>query len=175
MKHLALSALAALLGAACSLPSTTDAPVGELPAEEQATPGTPIPVVRLRADPYPFAFYSGMSDSTRVVARDTAAWRGAWSRIWLRHSPEPALPAVNFASEMVVVASLGERTSGGFAIYVDSAYQHAGHVEVVVRKVSPGGRCGVTAALTQPVDVARLPATTLPVLFREKATARNCG
>ena len=34
---------------------------------------------------------------------------------------------------------------------------------VLVTRTSPGPRCGATAALTNPVDVVRVPLTTKPV------------
>jgi len=105
---------------------------------------------------------------------DAQQWAQAWSAIWRNHSPEPALPQIDFTQERVVVAALGQRNSGGYGILVESAAQHPDYVEVVVQKVSPGARCGTTAALTQPVDVARIPAGTLPVRFRERGTVQEC-
>jgi hypothetical protein len=86
----------------------------------------------------------------------------------------PAAPQIDFGREMVAVAALGQRPSGGFSIYVDSAYQRVGYVQVVVRKVVPGGRCVVTGALTQPVDLAGISAVNQPVQFRERSSVDDC-
>jgi hypothetical protein len=165
-----VAALVALL-AGCAAPTE----IATLRSETGAPEGTVLPVTRLRAEPYSFAYYSGMTDSVRLAIRDVAEWRQAWTALERGSSPERPLPEIDFTREMVTVAALGTRYSGGFSIYVDSAYQHADHVEVVIRKVSPGKQCVVTGALTQPVDIARLPATTLPVRFRERATVHDCG
>ena len=89
-------------------------------------------------------------------------------------TPEPALPDVDFAREMVVVAALGERRSGGYAIVLDSATGRGGTLVVHLRTRSPDARCAVTGALTQPVDAARLPRHDGPVEFRERAEVVRC-
>lgn len=137
--------------------------------------GEVIPITRLRAEPYTFTHHSGLADSARIVVRDANTWAATWTAIWRRHSPEPALPSIDFSQEMLVVAALGTRSSGGYSIYVDSAYQRSDHIEVVIRKVSPGSRCIVTAALTEPVDIARLPRSSQSVRYRERSVVHNCG
>lgn len=163
-------AIAAALGYGCSAPTGTDAG----PDGSKSGTRTVLPVDRLRAEPYPFAFYSGIEDSVRVAVRDAGGWQQAWSAVWRGSTPVPPLPQVDFQQEMVVVAALGSRPSGGYSILVDSAYRHGDHIEVVVQKQSPGARCITTAALTQPVDVARIPASTLPVRFRERSHVDDC-
>ena len=134
----------------------------------------PLPIGRFRPEPYGFTAYSGIEDSLRVVIRDAAQWATYWDRINAHLIPVPALPTVDFAREMVVVAALGTRSSGGYGIHVDSAYDASTYVEVVVRRSSPGKRCMVTAAFTQPVDLVRLPARRVPVRYRERAVVEEC-
>jgi hypothetical protein len=156
---LAVAALGACVNADFLLPQ----PAGEV-----------IHITRLRAEPYSFTYSSGLADSARIVVQDANSWAATWTAIWGRHSPEPALPSIDFSQNMLVVAALGTRSSGGYGIFVDSAYQRADHIEVVIRKVSPGSRCIVTAALSEPVDVARLPRSSQPVRYRERSVVRNC-
>ena len=163
----ALAAL--LLGSACS-PTELLSPQSH--AAEGA--GEVIPLERLRAEPYSFTYSSGLTDSARIVVRDAQSWSKLWQQIWARHSPLPPLPAVDFSRDMLIVAALGTRSSGGYSIYIDSAYQRADHVEVVVRKVSPGSRCVVTAAFTQPVDIARIPRVNQPVRYQEQSVVHHC-
>lgn len=167
-----ISAIALLAAAGCGQATgATDAP----PLSNETTGGAePITITRLRAGPYAFAYNSGIADSARLTVRSQAEWLQAWSALWRNTSPVPPPPPMNFGREVVVVAALGQRSSGGYSIYVDSAYQRAGHVEVVVRKVSPGAGCVTTAALTEPVDVAVIPVTGQPLQFRERATVHEC-
>lgn len=171
LRLLSAAALVALLGAGCAGPTE----IATLRSETGTPEENALPVVRLRAEPYSFAYYSGLTDSVRLTIRDVGEWQQVWTALGRGSSPESPLPEIDFTREMVTVAALGTRYSGGFSIYVDSAYLRSDHVEVVIRKVSPGRQCGVTGALTQPVDIARLPASTLPVRFRERSTVHDCG
>lgn len=167
-----IPAIALLATAACASPTGgTDGP----PLANQTPDGQgPITITRLRAEPYSFAYNSGLTASARLTVRSQAEWQEVWATLWRTTSPVPPPAPMNFGREVVVVAALGQRNSGGYSIYVDSAYQRAGHVEVVIRKVSPGAKCATTAALTEPVDVAVIPVTGQPLEFREVATVHEC-
>ena len=94
--------------------------------------------------------------------------------MWQGFSPTPELPAVDFDHEMLVVAALGARPSGGFGILIESATTTSDGLEVRVRTIAPGRRCAVTAAITQPVDVARLPLITGAVGFVDDPVVHEC-
>jgi protease stability complex PrcB-like protein len=148
--------------AACSSPSSPDG---------QA----PLAVTRLGPETASFTYYSGMRQSQRLVVRDQATWQQTWSTIWSNTSAVPALPAVDFDREMVIVAALGERTSGGFSILVDRVTESGNGLTVSVRSVSPGSSCIVTLALTQPVDIVRVTRRDGMVSFTETTAVQNCN
>ena len=141
----------------------------------QPSAGQPLPISRFRSEPAGYTAYSGIEDSLRVVIADTTRWRLYWHRVHARVRPVPPLPAVDFARDIVILAALGTRRSGGYGIRVDSAYDSGEFVEVVVWSSAPGAGCLVTAALTQPVDVVHIPARRVPVRFRERATTESCN
>jgi PrcB C-terminal len=157
-------AFAVVLGAAACSDGT--APPGE--------PGANIPVVRLRSDPYPFAFYSGLDKSDRMVIRDPVTWQIVWKKVWFGNSEVPPLPAVDFSHEMILVAALGARSTGGYGILIDGANEVAnGGIKVSIRSFSPGN-CIVTEAFTQPVDIARLPMRSGTVQYTERSEVHQC-
>ena len=145
-----------------------------------ASPSAPVraeeslPLTRLRAEPYSFTYSSGLREPQRLVVRDQVAWQQVWTSIWEGHLPQPALPAIDFAREMVIVVALGERRTGGFSIFIDSASDGSTGVTLRIRSVSPGSGCGTTQALTQPVDVARLPRRDGPIAFEERQETQDC-
>ena len=148
--------------AVCSSPSSPD---------EQS----PVTLTRLGVEGASYAYYSGVRDAQRLVIRDQATWQQTWSAIWSRNSPVPALPAIEFDREMVIVAALGERNSGGFSILIDRVTESTTGLTVNVRSVSPGNGCITTQALTQPVDIARVTRRDGMVTFTESATVQNCN
>ena len=165
-----LLALAAVLALGCARegPTPPDAAALLDRAAER------VPITRFTAAPHPLTHYSGVHEPARLVVRDDALWRATWAAIWSNQRPEPALPAVDLAREMVVVAALGARASGGYGILVDSASRRGETLVVHVRTIGPGPTCYVTAALTQPVDAVRLARHDGPVEFDERTDVRSC-
>ncbi len=158
-------ALAVTFGA-CS-GSDMSSPPGE--------PGAEVPIIRLRAEPYSFAFNSGLDKPARIVVRDALIWQAVWTQIYRGTFPVPPPPTIDFSREMVVVAALGARSTGGYSILITGANETDDNgVNVAVRSSSPGNTCGVTEAFTQPVDIARMPIRTGKVVFTERSEVFQC-
>jgi hypothetical protein len=143
--------------------------------EATLPPQPDISVVRLRSEPYSFEYSSGLDAPARVVVRDLQTWQSLWAQIYRRHGAAPPLPTIDFSREMIIVAALGSRASGGYGIIIDGASWQGSGIAVTVRSISPGPRCGVTAALTQPVDIARMPRRDGEVRFVERAEVSDCS
>ena len=145
-------------------------------ADTSAGPsGASIPITRLRAEPYSFSFVSGFDKPARLVVRDPASWQAAWLQTYRGSSPVPPPPAVDFSREMIVVVALGSHSSGGYGILIDGASEaDAGAINVSVRSISPGPKCAVTAAFTEPVDIARVPRRNGRVHFVEQNEMSTC-
>ncbi len=133
-----------------------------------------MPITRLSAEPSSFVYFSGLDDSLRLVIRDAETWQNTWERMHRSQRPQPPLPEVDFEHEMLIVAALGSRPSGGYSILVEAAHEHPSHLVATIRKTSPGIRCFVTGTATQPVDVACLARSEKPVHFREIHAVDEC-
>jgi hypothetical protein len=138
-------------------------------------PGGSVPVARLRAEAPAFTFYSGITTRERLIVRDATMWKQVWDRISGSMTPAPDPPQVDFAREMLIVAALGERPTGGYGIVVDSVETGPDGFLVTVRTIAPGKGCVLTQALTQPVDIARVPRHEGPVDFEDRAEVRDCS
>ena len=88
--------------------------------------------------------------------------------------PPPEAPEIDFANEMVVVAAMGTRPSGGYAIRIDRVARRGNTVWVEVTSSAPGSGCMTTASLTAPVDLVVTQRMTGKVVFVEKSEVRNC-
>lgn len=156
--------LALVISAGCSAPFAT-------------TSGAPsaLPFERLRPEPSPYTYRSGLSDSTRAVIRDRGTWSDMWAQVHASSWPEPPpLDEIDFGREMVVVAALGARGSGGYSIVIEDVFDRGDHIVVAVVRGEPGQRCLTTAALTSPADVVRLQRDERPVLFTERRVVAAC-
>ena len=168
------------LAAAVALAAT--AACSRVPAADRDTAGgstTPLPqgrvaLTRLRDEPYSFAYSSGYVEPAQLVLRDTASLRAAWERVHERQGTVPAPPAFDPATEQLVLVAIGQRGSGGYSILLDSAAMAGDTLVVYATSTSPGRRCGATAALTQPVDIARMPRVPAPARFVLRQAVTEC-
>ncbi len=134
----------------------------------------PLTFVRVRSEPFSLTYNSGLRTPLRAVVRDSATWQQTWAEIWQGHNPVPALPPVDFQREMVIVAALGEKPTGGYSILLDGVLDSASGLTVLVRTVARSARCDTTLTLTQPVDVARVTRRDGPVSYVERAETQDC-
>ncbi len=118
--------------------------------------------------------YSGIKDARRLVIRDAAGWAALWDAVVGARTPRPQPPAVDFNREMVIVAAMGQRGTGGYAISIDEVRREDDGLAVVVRETSPGSGCFLTQAFTAPVTAVRLPASDAPVRFIERKETQDC-
>ncbi len=137
--------------------------------------GESVPVERLGGGEHAFSTFSGLSDSTRLVVRDSSVWRQLWNAINRPFVPPPPLPPIDFAREMIIVAALGARPTAGYDIVIESAVRDSSGVEVDVRRSTPAVGCPVSAVMTQPVDLARVPIAPELPHFRERTVITPCS
>src|SRR5262249_1571822 len=135
----------------------------------------PVSVSRLRDGSTAFSSYAGIRDPIRAVIRDSTAWRHLWERINRPFVPPPAMPVIDFDREMIVVAALGTRPNGGYDVVIESAEQDSVGIQISVRVATPASGCPVSAVATQPIDLARVAASDLPVRFRERDVVVACS
>jgi hypothetical protein len=116
----------------------------------------------------------GVGDPTRAVIRDSASWRDFWNQANAMIEPVPALPPVNLADSMLLVAALGTQATGGYAVTIDSVARGA-TLRVFVTVLTPGPECMTTMAITWPVQVVRVLRFDGSVEFVEGRRVRPCG
>jgi hypothetical protein len=123
---------------------------------------TPTPFETVLAEAH-----SGLEEERREVIRDEASWVRVWGEIHAGVAPLPTPPPVDFTSHMLILVASGTRPSGGFAIKVQSVTPRGQSLEVVVHETCPAKGARVSMALSQPVEVVRLPKRTLALSFKE--------
>jgi hypothetical protein len=158
--------LAALVLAACE--PVPDTPVTEMTA-------SPLPVVRLAADSTTFAITSGYETPATLVIRDSTAWAAAWATLHGEADPHPALPTLDFTTDMLVLVAIGQQPNGGHGVFITSAsYDSTGAVVVRADHRMPGSTCMTTMELVQPVDIAKVPRSEVEVRFEVTPVTQEC-
>ena len=153
---------------ACNAPSVIT-PVTDIPSGAVNVDWNDAGAVRVA-----HAYNSGFRQSARTVIDNDADWRATWATYTANLGTPPSLPAVDFTRQEVIVAALGERNSGGYDISISRIATSSDYLYVELTSLRPGPRCGVTAALTQPVDMVRIPRQHPPVTFTEKSAQHDC-
>jgi hypothetical protein len=143
--------------------------------DEMAPPGGSTQQLTVREIPEATTSTSGLTQATRVVIRDAAAWDAFWGSMVAGRTPRPATPSVDFGQSMVIAAAMGQRPSGGYLIKIDSVSVSQSAVSVVVRSVSPGPNCMTTQIITAPVVAVTVPRADGQVTFIERVETKDCS
>lgn len=106
---------------------------------------------------------SNIEEATRQVIQDQEQWRKWWQRhnsveerIDGETRPKPA-PKVDFSEETILVATMGRRSTGGYAVRFTDIRRKGDVVTAVLQIKSPGPEEMVTMALTSPFAVIAIP------------------
>jgi hypothetical protein len=103
----------------------------------------------------PFRTIYGLWRSDRDLPEGLHIVRGAheWTRLVAPSTlgrPLPA-PAVDWQSEMCIVAAIGARPTGGYFVMIDTIQVMDATITVLVWEIRPGPNCATTQALTHPL------------------------
>ena len=115
--------------------------------------------------------HDGMRDELRLVVRDSVTWQAVWPRL-IGKPQHP--PPVDFRREMLVIAAMGQRSTGGYSIAITINSDSSGPIIATVWETLPGPTCGVSTRVTSPIDVRRIPKSDPPVLFVERTEIATC-
>ncbi len=153
--------LAALAGAALLTAATACS------AQEPVTRGLP-PGARALPFRTVFAGPNGPEAPGRAVIADQAGWADLERSLEGLEAEGP-----DFREHRIVMAAMGSRPTGGYAIEVTGVYEADGAVHVAILEISPGPGCMVSQFLTAPVTVVTVPATG-EIRFVEDRETRDC-
>jgi hypothetical protein len=118
--------------------------------------------------------FSGFLEPERAVVRDSVQFGELWRRAHAHLVPVPPLPSIDFERNMVIVAALGKRSTGGYAVAIRDVDATSGRVIVSVDVTTPGERCMVTMAESSPFDLVVVPVRSGTVEFHERTRRDDC-
>jgi hypothetical protein len=108
---------------------------------------------------------SGQNLSAPIVIKD----QKEWAKFWTVHTnvvkPAPALPEVDFKSEMVIAVFTGVQNSGGYWNEIQKIEATDKDLIVYYESTKPEPMSLCTASLTTPHHIVRVPRTEKNVIF----------
>jgi hypothetical protein len=119
----------------------------------------------------PFPSFSFKTEKPfRLVIKNQEQYNEFWKGVISPIPPSnglPAMPAVDFSKEMLIISAQGQRPSSGHWTIIDGACEADGQVQIFISNVEDASCGGVFAVVTYPADAVRMPRTDLPIVFRE--------
>lgn len=124
--------------------------------------------------PLPFqevlpAFDSAIGERRLVVVRDLVAWDSLWREHTAGLLPQPPMPPINFAQNMVIAIFAGARSDPCLTMQVQSIWQHThpGRIEVNYRElpIMPNAQGQCRPGLRNAAVLVTLQYSFLPVEF----------
>jgi hypothetical protein len=114
---------------------------------------------------------SAISQPQFAVVRDISTWDALWKAHTANHFPSPAMPAVNFAQNMVIGVFLGSRPNScyGVAINTVTRLPNPDRIEVTYKESTPPPGVLCAAVITNPSALIVVTHFSLPVQFVQVA------
>ena len=111
----------------------------------------------------------GAFSGIREVKQDVVKSADAWEKLWKQHSAAAGasdkIPAVDFSKEMVVVATMGTKRTGGYTIEIEGVEATGKTLKISVKKTSPPPDAMTIQALTAPFHFVAVPKSDLKPEF----------
>ena len=98
------------------------------------------------------------------------AWEAAFKRFFDKQKPA----RIDFENSMILLVTMGEKTSGGYKIKIDSIVENEKTIVVTVLETSPGKNCMTTSVMTYPHQIVELKKSTKEVVFKTIENTYNC-
>ncbi|WP_198118342.1 hypothetical protein [Massilia rhizosphaerae] len=112
---------------------------------------------------------SAIHEARTVVVKDAAAW----ARLWKEHAPDRALPAVDFATDMVVGVFMGSGANSCYTTSIDGVARTADKLIVHELRTVPGPDIVCAMHVTTPAHLVAIPRSDLPVEFAAEVATRQ--
>ena len=90
-----------------------------------------------------------VKEEIRVIS-DRKSLLEAYGFVNRIRKPGFTIPSIDFSKETVIAVFMGEKTSGGYAVSVESVKEEGEQVIIQIKEIKPGPKDMVTMVITQP-------------------------
>lgn len=117
--------------------------------------------------------YSNLREPQRLIIRDSETWARLWPQMTSAGDPRTP-PFVDFSTDDVIVAAMGERRAAGYSIAITDVQPLGPETRIVVTSSVPGPTCTRAEIMTAPVHAVRVRRITGAVTFQERGAVLGC-
>ena len=109
--------------------------------------------------------FSGIREARQEVVRKASDWEKLWRQHGVSAGATEKIPDVDFAKEMVIVATLGTQRTGGYSIEVAGVEARGKTLRISIKKSAPPPGAITIQALTAPFHFVAVPRSDLKPEF----------
>jgi hypothetical protein len=109
--------------------------------------------------------YSGVTTAQNAVVKDAEAWAALWARHTSNVTPGSSVPAIDFAQNQVAAVFLGGRANGCYGLAITKVLEDASSISVEYIETVPQPDSICTQAITYPVHMIAINASSKSVQF----------
>jgi len=161
MKNFVL--IVALILVSCSAKKTTVSSTHK----EKIQKGIPFNVIKEGTN-------SGFKTFGKWYVAKESALPLVWDSIYANYMKKDPLPKIDFENNEVYVITMGEQTSGGYNIKVESVVETKKEVVVNIIESKPGKTCVTTSVMTYPYQLFTIPKTKKSLRFNWVEKVYEC-
>ncbi len=118
--------------------------------------------------------YSNVRESRRLLIRDAETWAMVWTEMISIGDPRTP-PFIDFTTEDVIVAAMGERRAGGYSIAITGVAPGEAVTQVMVASTVPGPTCDGAEIITAPLAAVRIRKVEGSLAFDERSIVLACN
>lgn len=115
-----------------------------------------------------------LRETLNLVIRDEDALQALWGTTE-PVTGETEFPSVDFSTEMVIVAAMGERGSSGYIISIDKVVEDEDGIQVYITETSPADDCINLTVMTAPHHIVKIPQSDKEVTFNINREINPCS
>ena len=117
--------------------------------------------------------FSGIREAKQEVVKSADAWEKLWKQHASAAGESDKIPAVDFSKEMVVLATMGTKRTGGYTIEIVGVEAKDKTLRISIKKSSPPPDAMTIQALTAPFHFVAVPKSSLKPEFVEASPGAN--
>ncbi|MBI5065915.1 protease complex subunit PrcB family protein [Candidatus Woesearchaeota archaeon] len=110
--------------------------------------------------------HSAHNERTHYKISDNVTWNKVWTKTFANCSSIPAVPSVDFSTEMVLAVYMGAKSSGGYNITIEKIVETEERLEILVKEVNRKPGMMTTMAITKPYHIVKTAKSNKELLFK---------
>ncbi len=116
----------------------------------------------------------GFKSKTNLVISTQEEFLKIWDQAFANYMNKETAPSIDFEKNVILLVALGQKTSGGHTIKVNSVVETKDNTVVNILETSPGKDCMTTEAITYPYQIVQIEKPNKNVQFSAIEKVIDC-